>query len=47
MLTKLTLFLACVSLAFQTGQMIAPRIRNNQPCRPPIVREVPNNGRYI
>lgn len=47
MLTRTTLFLACLSLAFQVGQFIAPRVRNYQPCRPPVVREVPGNGQAI
>lgn len=47
MLLRTTLFLACISLALQTGQMIAPRLRTNQPCRPPITREAPQNGRFI
>ena len=39
MLTKMTLFLACLSLAFQIGQFVAPRLRNFQPCRHSISRE--------
>jgi len=44
MLVRLTLFLACISLAFQIGQMIAPRLRT---CPTPTIREVPNHGRFI
>lgn len=47
MLTKLTLFLASISLALQVGQFVAPRLRNHQPCRPPVTREAPGNGKWI